>query len=99
GDRDEAERVRALQKPSQTAWAVNQLARRRHDEVAALLEAGERLRRAQAEALGAPGGAGAVREATAAERQAVARLTQAAKELLAADGRPPTEALLERVAG
>ncbi len=47
GDRDLAEAVRGLAKPSVAAWAVNQLAFNHPDEVDALMEAGERLRNVQ----------------------------------------------------
>ena len=44
GRTDEADEVRGLRKPTVAVWAVNQLARRRRQEVERLLEAGERLR-------------------------------------------------------
>ncbi|MFB2599031.1 hypothetical protein ACEXQE_14665 [Herbiconiux sp. P17] len=47
GDRPLSQRIRSLAKPSVAAWAVNALVRHRFDEVDALLELGERLRRAQ----------------------------------------------------
>ena len=76
-----AAEVKALTKPSVAAWAVNQLARRRRTDVDALLDAGARLREAQASALGG-GDAAELREALRAERDAVARLTAAAEEVL-----------------
>jgi len=97
GQAEAAERVRALRKPSVAVWAVNQLARRHADEVDDLLEAGKRLRDAQAKALRGTG-ADAVREATAAERAALRRLTRLAEGLLAEEGRGTSAATRERVA-
>ena len=97
GQGEAAERVRALRKPSVPVWVVNQLARRHAEEVAALLDAGERLRRAQEKALGGSG-ADAVREATAAERSAVRTLTHRAQALLRGEGRAASQQTLERVA-
>jgi hypothetical protein len=96
GQDDAAERVQALKKPSVPLWAVNQLARRHPDEMRELLDAGERLRKAQEEAFA--GGAGtAVREATVAERDAARQLTRLAHHLLAEEGRPPTRDAVERI--
>jgi hypothetical protein len=97
GQAEAAERVRALRKPSVAVWAVNQLARRHADEVDDLLEAGKRLRDAQAKALRGTG-ADAVREATAAERAALRKLTRLAERLLAEEGRGTSAATRERVA-
>jgi hypothetical protein len=49
GDRELAERIKELRKPSAAAWAVNMLSRHRVDEVAQLLELGASLRQAQSE--------------------------------------------------
>lgn len=96
GQDEAAERIQALKKPSVPVWAVNQLARRHPDETRELLDAGERLRKAQEEAFG--GGAGtAVREATVAEREAARQLTRLAHDLLSAEGRPPTRDAIERI--
>ncbi|MEA2311802.1 MAG: hypothetical protein QOE28_1770, partial [Solirubrobacteraceae bacterium] len=64
GDRESAAAVAKLQKPSRVAAEVNRLARDGHLD--ALLKAGAKLRAAQLE------GGGSVREAAAAEREAVA---------------------------
>ncbi len=98
GQEEAAERIRALKKPSVAVWAVNQLARRRREEVEALVSAGESLRRAQAEAFGGGDGGDALREATRAEREAVRRLTHAAQALLRDEGRSASQAVLERTA-
>lgn len=51
GDKDGAAAVKALKKPSRAAWAVNQAARARPDDVDSLLAAGAGLRAAQDAAL------------------------------------------------
>ena len=47
GDRELADSIRQLKKPSVSAWAVNMLSRHRSDEVSQLLELGAALREAQ----------------------------------------------------
>jgi hypothetical protein len=96
GQADSAQRVRELRKPSVPAWTVNQLARREPEAVGRLVEAGERLRKAQAAAL-AGGEAAAVREATTAERDAVRELMRLAEHLLEEAGRKPTQAVVDRI--
>jgi hypothetical protein len=92
-----AARVRELKKPTVPVWAVNQLARRQSKEIEQLLAAVEELRGSQEAALRG-GEASNLREATAAERDAVHTLTHLAREALAAEGTAPTAAALERVA-
>jgi hypothetical protein len=53
GDEQLAKDVRALRKPSATAWAVNLLARNQPDLLEELVELGDQLRRAQASSDGA----------------------------------------------
>jgi hypothetical protein len=96
GQEEAAARVQALKKPSVPVWAVNQLARRNADEVKALVDAGAELRKVQAAAFRG-GGRDAVREATAAEREAARTLTRRAHELLAEEGRPVTRAVTDRI--
>jgi hypothetical protein len=98
GDKDGADRVKALAKPSVAAWAVNQLARRRRDKVGKLLAAADELRKAHERALGGSEGAEKLRTAAQRERELVAALRRDARELLSEAGRPPTDATLERVA-
>jgi len=73
GQRDRALRIDALRKPTMVVWLVNQLAREHRDEVAALLAAGRRIRKASLEGAGP----GPLREANEAWRAAVARALQA----------------------
>ena len=85
GDRDAAEAVKALRKPTVAAWALNQLARSRAKDVERLLEAGERLRSAQEELIGG-GDRAAFQESAATERELVAALTADATTLASEAG-------------
>jgi hypothetical protein len=51
GDAAEAKRVGALKKPTMTVWAVNQLARRKPEEIRELMRVAAELNRAQSAAL------------------------------------------------
>jgi hypothetical protein len=94
-DREAAEKVGKLPKPSQAAWAANALTREQRDLVDALLDAVDDLREAQQEAV-AGKGAEALRDAAAAEREAVDALVTAATDLRPG-GRKPSAATLERL--
>jgi hypothetical protein len=94
-ERDAADVVAKLPKPTQASWAANALAREQRDLVEALLDAVDDLRAAQEDAVSGKG-AGALREAAAAERAAVEALVEAAKELRPG-GRKPTAQTLERL--
>jgi hypothetical protein len=96
GDKERADEVKALAKPSVAAWTVNQLARRRGARVKKLLDAGEAVRKAQERALEG-GGAEALRKATQRERELVTELRREARDLLAESGRPAPDAMLERI--
>ena len=96
GDRDPADAVKALRKPTLAAWALNQLARQRGKELGRLLTAGERLRAAQEELL-AGGDRSAFQEAAAAERELVAELTGAAREIVSEIGERPGAGLDEKI--
>jgi hypothetical protein len=97
GRKDEAEEVRALKKPSATAWAVNQLARREPDKVAELIKAGDALRKAQRDVLG--GKAADVREASRAQHDLADELVDDARALLAEAGAKATQAAARRISG
>jgi hypothetical protein len=84
-DREAANAVKALRKPTVAAWALNQLARRRTKELKELLRAGEQLRSAQ-EKLLAGGDRSGFQSAAAAERDQVAKLTADALSLAAEAG-------------
>ncbi|HEX3202067.1 MAG TPA: hypothetical protein VHW42_09060, partial [Actinomycetes bacterium] len=97
GDTEAARRVKALRRPSLSAWAVNQLARSQQRALEGLLVAGERLRAAHQAAL-AGGDAADLRAATRAEREAVAGLVSAALDRLREAGHPTTETTRDRIA-
>ena len=80
GDADAAAEVRALRKPTAVAWLTNQLAREQPGDVAALIETGERVRRAQESAIGGGEGA-ALRDAAKELRSAIDGLVKKASQL------------------
>lgn len=97
GHRAEAERVVAMRKPSQAAWAVNQLVRTQTRAMASLFDAGDALRAAQSELLAGRGDPSALRKASERERAAVDGLVQIAGGLLSSEGQELTPAMLARV--
>jgi hypothetical protein len=97
GDREEADRVKGLRKPTVTAWALNRLARERAKDVKRLLDAGARLRAAQ-EALLGGADRSKFQRAAAAERELVAELTGEAVALVRDAGEQTGPGLEEKVA-
>ncbi len=95
GEREAAERVKKLRKPSAGAWALNQAVRRRRKETDALLAAGERLREAH-EALLSGGDPAALRDAMQEERTLAAGLADCAEAIATETGKSGP-ALRERV--
>jgi hypothetical protein len=98
GNRNAADAVSKLQKPTVAAWAVNQLVRTQRREVGAMFEAGDALHKAQADVLARRGSAGELRRAAERERAAVAKLMEKARGLLTSQGHELSQATLERVA-
>lgn len=96
-ERDAAEAIRSLRKPSVPAWALNQLARSDADAVRALVRAGRDLRSAQEDLL-AGGDRDAFREASKLEQQLVSELAGRAVEIARQAGAAASEALKQRVA-
>ena len=96
-DREAANAVKALRKPTVVAWALNRLARERREELDELLTAGEKLQSAQ-EKLLAGGDRAAFQRAAATERELVAKLAAEAVSLASAAGQPPGAGLAEKVA-
>jgi hypothetical protein len=96
GERDAADEVKALAKPSVSAWTANQLARRERLQVRALLTAGEGLRAAQ-ETLLRGGSPDDLQAALGRQRDAVAALVESGRALLEEAGRPATDATVERL--
>jgi len=85
GQRELADQVKQLRKPTVAVWLVNRLARERALDVQRLLKAGEALAMSQTEA---SGGDAAERfaEARREEQHALERLADAARELAAQEG-------------
>jgi hypothetical protein len=98
GEQETAAEVKALAKPSLSAWTVNQLARREPMQVRALMTAGERLRDAQTELLRG-GDPAELQGALRRQRDVIEALLESAKRILQSGGRPASEAMLERMRG
>jgi hypothetical protein len=96
GDRQAADEVKKLRKPSVAAWAVNLLARHEKMRLRALFTAGERLRAAHEQVLGG-GPLEGLEHAREDERNAIGELAGAGRALLEEAGQPATEAVLDRV--
>jgi hypothetical protein len=92
GKKEAADEVKALRKPSVSAWVIDQLARRHPQEMKALVKAGDDLRKAQR---GAVSGRDPeqLREATRSHRDRLDDLTSFARHELDAGGQT-----LQRVA-
>jgi hypothetical protein len=97
GRKDEAEEVGALKKPSATAWAVNQLARREPDKVAELIKAGDALRKAQRDVLSGKGAD--VRQASRLQHDLADDLVDDARALLDEAGAKATQSAAQRISG
>jgi hypothetical protein len=95
GEREAADRIKALRKPSAGAWALNQAVRRRRKETDALLAAGERLRAAH-ESLLSGGDPAELREAMQEERNLASGLADCAEAIASETGKSGP-ALRERV--
>lgn len=95
--REEAEEVKSLRRPSISAWTINQLARNERRDVDLLLDAGHRLREAQQSLLAGkrPGG---LEEARRTQRDALTSLRKAARRILSEAGRG-SEDTLNRIIG
>jgi hypothetical protein len=86
GDKDGAREIAALRKPTVTAWLANQLVRRRHDDVVALLDLGPALRDATATLSGPQ-----LRELSRQRNQVVQALVRQARRLAADAEQPVSE--------
>jgi hypothetical protein len=95
GRSEDAERVKALQKPSVSAWAVNQLYWRHREAFDRLLASGDQFRRAQASQLS--GKAVDLRESRDARRESLNQLSALAAALLRNAGHNPTPEMLRRI--
>ena len=88
--------IRALQKPSLPAWAVNQLYWRRRDVHEALIERAQDLRATHDATL--KGTRADLRGASRAHEEAVDAALRATLAILAEDGQPATEATRQAIA-
>jgi hypothetical protein len=96
GMRDEAAEVKALRKPTAPAWALNQVARGRANDVKKLLDASRAVGAAQDDLLGG-GSRDELRKAVARQRELVGSLTAAAVEAATAADIATTAAFEEKV--
>jgi hypothetical protein len=96
GKRDEAAWVKALKKPSATAWLVNQLARTQTSDARRMLEGGDALRAAQERALSGKGGRDELAAAAEEHASAMRALMSKAPGLLDRQGASPSATTLER---
>jgi hypothetical protein len=97
GRREEAARVAKLRKPSVAAWAVNQVVRTQRREVKELFDAGDAVRKAQADVMAGRGDGHSLRAARERERAAVDGLVDAGRGLLTSQGHELSPAVLDRV--
>jgi hypothetical protein len=98
GKRDEAAWVKALRKPSATAWLVNQLARTQKSDARQVLDSGDALRAAQERALSGKGGRDDLADAAEEHAAAMRALLAKAPGLLDRQGASPSNTTLERAA-
>ncbi len=89
GDDEAAQRVKQLKKPSVAAWAINQLVRRHPDVISELLEARDRLEKADSP--------GELRALSKRRRELVAELTNLAKDVLEDSPHGASHNTLEKV--
>ena len=92
---DDAARVKALQKPPISAWAVNQLYWGHREAFDRLLATGEHLRKAQVSRLS--GKTVDLRESLDARRESLNELSRLAAAVLRKAGHSPTPEMLRRI--
>jgi hypothetical protein len=95
GHGDQADRVKALVKPSISAWAVNQLYWQHREAFDRLIATGQNFRRAQSSRLG--GKAADLRGLLDARREVLSELSTLATALLGAVGHNPTPDMIRRI--
>jgi hypothetical protein len=95
GKKDEARELKKLRRPAPTAWATNQVVRRARGAVDAFLAASDELRARQDALLAGRGDQTAYQAGVEGLRQATAAVTAAAREALAAAGRPDERPLVD----
>ena len=95
GRGNEADRVKALVKPSISAWAVNQLYWKHREAFDRLIATGQRFRKAQTSGLA--GKVAEMRGALDARREALSDLAHLATALLSDAGHNPTSYTMRRI--
>lgn len=95
GRGDDATHVKALGKPSVSAWAVNQLYWNHREAFDKLLASGERFHKAQSARSGAK--VADMRSALDARREALTRLSQIAAQVLKDGGHNPSPDTIHRI--
>jgi hypothetical protein len=99
GDREEADRVKKLRRPTVAAWLLNRAALTSPAELEEFAAASRQLEDAQGRALeGKDEGAAAWREAAAREREATGTVVDVAESAARDAGHPVSERALELVA-
>ncbi len=94
--KEDAERVRGLQQPTPSAWAVNVLFEREGERMDALLAAGSRARAGQREAVSGRG-VEALRASLGEVRRLIDELRRRGAALLAESGRAVSRTVIERI--
>jgi hypothetical protein len=98
GDRDEAERVRKLRRPTVAAWLINRAALTSPSRLEEFAEASRRLEEAQGKALeGKDEGASEWRAAAERETEATGAIVEIADSGARDAGHPPSQRALELV--
>ena len=97
GDKEGAEEVASLPKPTVSAWAVNHLFTTDSERMEELLASGERARKALQSILSG-GDPGALREAIQQARDLANELRDRAAEAVAEETRKPGAAVVDRIA-
>src|SRR5881394_216834 len=93
---EDANRVKALSKPSVSAWTVNQLYWKHRDKFERLADAGQRFREAQASVFA--GKNADLRELTETRRTSLSELSRLAAALLSDSGHNPAPETMRRIA-
>jgi hypothetical protein len=96
GDRDEADRINKLRRPTAAAWLINRAALESPAALKQFADASRQLEEAQRQALeGGEAGADQWRTAAARERDAIAAVVELAERAARDAGHPPSERALE----
>jgi hypothetical protein len=98
GARAVADEVAKEKRPTRAAWALNQVARSKPEEVESFVDAAKRGREAQSRAIG-HSDAGALREVGRAMNESASRILKLASEVIAKDGGQVSTALARTING